>query len=342
MQIFIDFIRHVSVLWMQMAPYLLVGLTVAGVLHLFLGRDFVVRHFGKPGVRSILNATVLGIPLPVCSCGVIPLVSALRKDGAHKSSLLAFLVSTPTTGVDSILATYALMGPLFAVFRPVAAAFTGITLGVIDYLVEGGSNAAKATVAAPTPRVHVPAVRRGWRDFWRFAYVDIPRDIGKSLFIGVALGAAISVFIPADFAARYITQPWDFLFALLIGVPLYVCATASIPVAAALIGAGFSPGAALVFLIVGPATNTITLSFVRSKLGKTSFCLYVASIVLIAALCGALFNILWGWLGNNTALVTGSANHCHANYEYGAGLLLLALMLPALWHKKNCTSGVSP
>ena len=121
MAIIINFFKECVYLWLEMAPYLLFGMSVAGLLHVFLGQDIISRHLGAGGIKSVVKATLLGIPLPICSCGIIPVASSLEKEGAHKSSILAFLVATPTTGVDSILATYSLLGPLFAIFRPLAA-----------------------------------------------------------------------------------------------------------------------------------------------------------------------------------------------------------------------------
>jgi hypothetical protein len=276
---------------------------IAGILHVFLGKGFISRHLGRGGLSSILKATLFGIPLPVCSCGVIPLATSLEKDGAHKSSVLAFLVSTPTTGVDSILATYSLMGPLFAVFRPLGALISGFVVGFVNYLFVGKK---EKPVDIPTHTHSKVQVKFKIKEVLRYAFYEIPQDIGKWLLIGTLLGGFISVFIPEDIFARFFAFPLDFIVALLVGVPLYVCATGSIPIAVSLISKGFSPGAALLFLIVGPATNAITLSFVRMKLGKRSFYIYLITIIITAIFLGLFFNFVWHLFSANPTLITGA------------------------------------
>ena len=178
-------------LWLEVAPYLLMGMIIAGILHIFLGKSFINNHLGRGGLSSIVKATILGIPLPVCSCGVIPLASSLRKDGAHKSSVLSFLVSTPTTGVDSILATYSLLGPLFTLFRPLGALLAGIAVGGADYILEGKNEFVP-------PRHHHQedsSTKMGKiKNFIFYSFFEIPRDIGKWLIIGTIIGGAISAF----------------------------------------------------------------------------------------------------------------------------------------------------
>ena len=230
------FIKESIYLWLEMAPYLLFGMSMAGMLHIFLGKELISYHLGRPGIKSIIKATLLGIPLPICSCGVIPVVSSLEKEGAHKSSLLSFLVSTPTTGVDSIFATYSLLGPLFAIFRPLGAMISGITLGVLDYLVEGKNGKNQAIRRYKHEKIK-NSFR--WREFFRYSFYEIPQDIGKALIIGMIIGAGISAFIPQSLFENYFIFPLDFIAALLLGIPLYVCSTGSIPIAVSLILKGF-------------------------------------------------------------------------------------------------------
>jgi len=242
--VFSGFFSEILNLWFSVSPYLLLGLFIAGVLHVFLGEDFIFRHLGKGGLWSIIKATLIGVPLPVCSCGVIPLARSLEKDGAHKSSVLAFLVSTPTTGVDSILATYSLMGPLFAVFRVLASFFEGLVLGVVHYLTGGYRE--KTAMIQPQKRpesgFHFKIMA-----MLKYAFYEMPQDLGKWLLLGTVLGGVISAAIPKEIFSKYFFFPLDFVVALAVGIPLYVCATGSIPVAVSLINKGFSPGAALVF-----------------------------------------------------------------------------------------------
>ncbi|MFH1459011.1 MAG: permease [Candidatus Omnitrophota bacterium] len=334
MIIFLEkFIKECIYLWLEMAPYLLFGMSMAGLLHIFLGKEVISRQLGKPGLKSIVKATLLGIPLPICSCGVIPVVSALKKEGAHKSSLLSFLVSTPTTGVDSIFATYSLLGPLFAIFRPLAAMVSGITLGVLDYLIEGKNEPENTMRNHSHEKIKISFK---WREFFRYSFYEIPQDIGKALVLGMILGGAISVFIPQTLFKNYFVFPFDFLIALLLGIPLYVCSTGSIPIAVSLILKGFSPGAGLVFLITGPATNAVTLSFVRTKMGKISFYLYLTNIITVSVILGLIFNHLWFSVVKNPRLLTGASQMLSMDIKIICGVILLILVGISSFQKKTC------
>ena len=322
-----DFVRESISLWLEMSPYLLLGMFIAGLLHVFLGKEFIARHLGKGGISSVIKATIFGIPLPVCSCGVIPLASSLQKDGAHKSSVLSFLVSTPTTGVDSILATYSLMGALFAIFRPLAALISGIIVGGINYLFEGETEGAKRIPAHKHQKVKI---KFRIQEVFRYGFYEIPQDVGKWLLVGTVLGGFISAIIPENLFVRYFSFPLDFIIALAVGIPLYVCATGSIPIAVSLISKGFSPGAALVFLIAGPATNAITLSFVRIKLGRRSFYNYLITIIITALLLGMLFNFIWQLLSADPRLITGAGKFLPLWIKIVSGVILFGLITLSL------------
>jgi len=332
------FFHETLYLWLDISPYLLLGLAVAGLLHLFLGKDFIVRHLGRPGPSSIIKATLLGIPLPLCSCGVMPVASSLEKDGAHRSSILAFMVSTPTTGVDSMLATYSLMGPLFAVFRPLAALISGLAVGLLDYFFGGKSGPVRAMPVHTHAKL---SAKEKIKEFFSYAFDEIPRDIGKWLLVGTLLGGFISALIPAGLLSRYLPFPLDFAAALAVGIPLYVCATGSIPIGVSLIHSGFSPGAALVFLIAGPATNTIALSFVRLKMGSRSFYLYLASIALTAILMGLALNAVWPFAGS-AKLTAGAGDMLPLWLRSASALILLALIFKGAWRPNACAISAGP
>lgn len=333
MDIVINFLKEILNLWLDVSPYLILGMTIAGIVHVFLGKEFVSRHLGRGGIGSILKATLIGVPLPVCSCGVIPLATSLRNDGAHKSSVLAFLVATPATGIDSIMVTYSLLGPLFAVFKVVGAFISGITLGIIDFWVEG-----RKENLIPVPHHTHIKISHGFKlkEFIKYAFFEIPRDIGKWLFIGIVFGAAISVVVPEDFLANHISFPGDFLAALLIGTPLYVCATGSIPIAASLIEKGISPGAAMVFLIAGPATNTLTMAFVRAKLGRKSFYLYIFNIIITALVMGLFLNYIWRVLGAKSEFLQAGGRMLPVTVKVAAGIILFSLIINSFGKKKEC------
>ncbi len=315
------FVSETLFLFLEISPYLLVGFFFAGVIHTVLGESYIRKHFAKSGIASTIKATILGIPLPICSCGVIPLAESLRKDGASKSSVMSFLVSTPSSGVDSIFATYALLGPVFAVFRPIASLFSGIIVGVATHF---GENGEETPVIPDSDKKG----KREFKDIFSYGFKVLPSEIAQWLFIGVAAGGLISALIPHDFASAYLTTPFLHYFViLLISVPLYVCATGSIPIAASLLMKGILPGAVLAFLIAGPATNTVTLSFVYKKLGLKVAVIYLISIVLTSIGLGIIFDMLISELKMSPV-----SSHVHGEDDTGmitllSGVLLLLLLL---------------
>ena len=313
-------------LWIEIAPYLLLGMFIAGVLHVFISQDTVVHHLGGRNFGSILKATVFGIPLPICSCGVIPVAASLRKEGASKSATLSFLVSTPTTGVDSILATYSLLGPLFTLFRPLAAFFSGIFIGTVSHVTEKEEKQHRDSHSHDKLPRHIQLL-----EIIRYGFGELVEDIGKWLIVGIIVGGILTVIIPENLIATRLANPiLQFGLMLIVSVPLYVCATGSIPIAASLILKGLSPGAALVFLIAGPATNTVTLSFVLSKLGKKAFAVYLGSIVIVSLVAGWIFNVIWRLLGADIGLVSGHGAHLPSVLQIGSGLVLVLLVIKSM------------
>ena len=330
--------RESAGLWLAMAPYILLGMLFAGILHAFLGEGFVARHLGGKGLGSIIKATLLGIPLPICSCGVIPVAASLKNEGASKSSVLSFLVSTPTTGVDSILATYALLGPLFAIFRPVAAFFNGVIVGLFNRIFNP-----EGETKPPVPHARPAKTQFRIKETFRYGFFELAEDIGKWLVIGVFLGGVLTVAIPESLLTQHVTQPaLHFVIMLAFAVPLYVCATGSIPIAAALIGKGFTPGAALIFLIAGPATNTVTVSFVYSKLGKRAFVIYLIVIVLVSLFMGWMFNLVWHWMGGDVGLIMPHGQALPQTLTTICGIILLGLILKGFMPKKKSVKGEIP
>lgn len=319
-------------LFLALAPYLLLGFGIAGLLYGFIPSESIYHHLGGRGVLPTLKAALFGVPLPLCSCGVIPVAASLRKEGASKSATLSFLVSTPTTGVDSILATYSLLGPLFAIFRPLAALLGGLFVGntARAFLKEEGEPKAQ--------HIHISRLPLSIRlkESVLYGFGTLIEDVGKWILLGVVLGGAISYFVPKEFIGRYLGNPWlAFLFMLIIAVPLYVCATGSIPIAASLIMKGMSPGAALVFLIAGPATNTVTITVVAKTLGRKAVVIYLVSIIGFALLAGLGFNYLFKYLGSPVALITGGGRGLPIWLSGGAGVILFGLILKELFYKRR-------
>ena len=269
-----NFIVELWVLTKDMSTYLLLGFLFAGVLSVVISPVAVERNLGGKGLFPIVKASLFGIPLPLCSCGVIPVATSLYKHGANKSATTSFLISTPQTGVDSILVTYSLLGPIFAIFRPIAALLAGIVGGIAVELADNGSES-NVKPTEDTDQSDKSILRR----IYEYGFISLPQDIGKPLILGIVIAAMISMVVPDDFFVSYFGNGFMGLIIMMFaGIPIYVCATASVPIALALMIKGLSPGAAFVFLMTGPATNAATLSTVWKILGKKTAYIYLAAV----------------------------------------------------------------
>ncbi|MEN8115800.1 MAG: SO_0444 family Cu/Zn efflux transporter [Bacteroidota bacterium] len=302
--------KYFSELWfllLEMAPWLLLGLIFAGLLKVYFPQKHIDKYLGKSDFKSALNGSLLGIPMPLCSCGVIPAGIAFYKNGASKGAANSFLISTPQTGVDSILATYSMLGWPFAVLRPVVAFVTGVLGGVLtNWFIKE-----KRTPASPFANLKIDAAAVGKGDDCgcqqpenhdnrhsvlkaaNYAFIELLQDIAKWLIIGFLVAAFISILLPNDFFSRF--QGFGILEILLIlaaSVPIYICATGSIPIAAVLLLKGVSPGAALVFLMAGPATNVATMAVLGKTMGRKTLIVYLITIIGGAIIFGLLTNLL--------------------------------------------------
>ena len=272
----------------EMSPFLLLGFLIAGILHVFVPKRFYRRYLSRDNKLSVLWAALLGVPLPLCSCGVIPTAIGLKNERASKGAVASFLIATPQTGIDSILATFSLMGLGFAIVRPVAALVTGICGGL---LVNRLVPADKDEELAPVVEIEEKG-NRLWRVL-KYAYYDMIQDIGLRLLIGLLIAALINVAVPDEFFLHFGSQPLlQMLVILVIAVPMYICSTGSIPVAAALMMKGLSPGAALVMLMAGPAVNLASILVVRKSLGSRFTWIYLLTIVVFSVLFGLLVNAI--------------------------------------------------
>lgn len=301
MEYFNQFLRDFVQILNEMSPYLILGFFFAGLLKVAFPQKFIDKYLGKKNSRSVLNASLIGIPLPLCSCGVIPTGISFFKSGASKGSSVSFLISTPQTGVDSILVTYSLLGLPFAILRPIIALFTGFLGGILTNKVDddesntvntnkttnlndcdNNCNSDSNTIAIKRSKLYI---------LFKYAFVDFLQDISKWLIIGLLLAAFISVLIPNDFFSDFIGNDFLGMIVILIAsIPLYICATSSVPVAAVLMMKGISPGAALVFLMAGPATNAATITVLNKVLGKKTMWAYLISIITGALLFGLLID----------------------------------------------------
>ncbi len=307
MEIIIDFFHSLIELSNAMAPYILFGLIFAGILHELVPQSLVTKHLGKGDITSVVKSTFFGIPLPVCSCGVIPLAASIKKSGASKGSTLSFLISTPITGVDSIFATYGMFGWIFTLYRVlssmVIAMIAGILTNIFDkeeqkaepkFSLAKGVNLSKpssTTFASFSQNKKIEekieVKKFSLKRALRYSFVTLLADIAKPLFWGLMLGAVISVAIPENLSSILVDHAWiSYIIAVAIAAPMYVCATASLPIAAALMLSGVSAGAAFVFLSAGPATNIVTMGVVKKTLGSRSLYIYLGSIVIGSLIFG--------------------------------------------------------
>jgi uncharacterized membrane protein YraQ (UPF0718 family)/copper chaperone CopZ len=287
----LDILRASWLVLGEMAPYLLFGFLMAGFLSVIFSPAWIERHLGRRGFGPVLKAACLGIPLPLCSCGVIPVAASIRRHGASRGATLSFLLSTPQTGVDSIAVTWALLGPILAVYRPIVALVTGLFGGGLEQIF-GKKEETSLDLTAKRPAcTDECCADRGRRPIFRralhYGFLTLPRDIGGALLIGVLVAGVITALAPVNAWQDYLGEGLgSIVLAMALGIPIYVCASASVPIAAGLIHLGASPGAALAFLIAGPATNAATLSTIWKVLGKRSAVLFLLTIALSAVAAG--------------------------------------------------------
>ncbi|WP_300670432.1 SO_0444 family Cu/Zn efflux transporter [Desulfoluna sp.] len=326
------------------APYMLFGFFIAGLLKAFIPDDFVARHLGKENGASLLKASLFGVPLPLCSCGVLPAAAGLRKQGASKGATTAFLISTPETGVDSIAVTWALLDPLMAILRPISAFLTAMVTGQLVRTLDPdaipsptkpapmdmfpmapASETCGCTASVPGKKASLlERLRMGMR----FSFGDLFTDISGWFFVGVVIAGFITVFVSPDLVDAYLGNPLVAMLAMLvIGTPLYVCATASTPIAAALVLKGLNPGAALVFLLAGPATNAAALSVITGILGKKSMVLYLIGIMVSSFLLGFAVDAVYSLTGLTAGWQAGAEHAGRTLLGTVSALILFGLVL---------------
>jgi uncharacterized membrane protein YraQ (UPF0718 family) len=355
----------------QMAPWLLFGFLVAGIMSELIPESVMERLAGKPGLGSIIKVSLLGIPLPICSCGIVPVSAALKKRGASQGAVSAFLITTPQTGAESIAVTWSMLGWIFALFRVAAAFFTGIICGIaVEYFAPPHEMKDESELAAK-PCCHnedcseekepEPAAEscchstksceleeteqsscchskkstvepNSFTKVVAYAFDDLPRDLGNLLLIGLAVAAALDFFLPKDLLEGIGQTPWALLIMLAAGLPMYVCSTASVPIAATLLMKGVSPGAALVFLVTGPATNAAALTALSKIIGKKALVIYLTTLIILSLIFGFVLDLIPG--------VNGAAMKAMEHAGHGTDWLgiisavLLYLIIVRIWIKK--------
>lgn len=336
----------------EMSPYLLLGFLLAGIMHAFIPDGWYTKYLSGNTMRSVVNAAVFGVPLPLCSCGVIPTAMSLRREGASRGAVVSFLIATPQTGVDSIFATYSLMGLPFAVVRPVAAFFTAIIGGTFvnmdscrqkELYSTDSENEEEKVIR--TERKHISFGRR-CVEALKFGFVEMMEDIGKWLVVGLVVAGLITVLVPNEFFETFKDNTFlSMLLVLCVSVPMYICATGSIPIAVALMMKGLTPGAALVMLMAGPACNVASILVVNKVLGRKTLLIYLAAIVGGSMLFG--YGIDWllprEWFTGHLMEAHSHAHDVAGWFEWFCtgvlALLLLNVLCMRLRHRHKCGCG---
>lgn len=338
----IGLLNEIVKTFLEMAPYLLLGLTFAGILHILFTREIIARHLGGHRFSAVVKSALLGVPLPLCSCGVVPTALSLRKSHASDGATVSFLISTPQTGVDSIIATYGMLGPIFAVFRPIAAFIMGIAGGAVTNLFDTGGKSEAILdnerytsckiCVMPTPHRH-SLIEKIW-SMVKYGYGEFLDDISKQLVVGIIISGMISYFVPDDFFTRYIGNRFlEMVIMIVGGIPLYVCATASIPIAFALMMKGVSPGAAFVFLAVGPATNAATVTLIANAMGKKIVAVYLGVVTLFSIIAGYIFNFVVDTFYGGSIDIKHMEGHVHSEVSPGLifGVIFFIMLLLSLF-----------
>lgn len=358
---------------LMMAPYLLLGFVFAALLSFFFTPSWVTRHLGRPGFLQVMKASLIGVPLPLCSCGVLPLAFSLRKSGASKGATVSFLVSTPQTGADCFMLTYSLLGPVMAFLLLVVAFFSGLLSGWLTDLLcrnepdtlnvqepctsccckddvarsaivpchssqQACANDEVVSLKPPCESISSerlgdpsePFSARALRSI-RNGFVTLPRDMARPLLLGVLVSGLVATLVPQGYLANYLVPgSLSYLLALSIGIPMYVCSASSVPIAAMMIHAGVSPGAAMVFLIAGPTTNTAAIFTLWNQIGHRATLAYLATITAVAVVSGVVLDLLF-------TVVVPALPHLHQHdsgatpWSWVASGVLMLLLLPGLF-----------
>lgn len=322
------YITPLTELLNEMTPFLLLGFLIAGVLHEFVPRRIYASRLAGNNFSSVFWAALFGVPLPLCSCGVIPTATSLYREGASRGATVSFLISTPQTGVDSILATASVIGIPFAIIRPVVAFITAMLGGIItNRICKSEANTIEQTTQLPTHKSFAKKII----GTLRYGFIDMIQDIGKWIVIGLVIAAVITVVIPDDFFVSFSKYPLLNMFmVLLVSMPMYLCATGSIPIAAALMLKGLSPGAALVLLMAGPATNMATMLVINKVLGRKTLITYLITIIAGAIGFGLLIDYVAPaeWFSNITHRhIAGCCNIATPWWQTTSSVIFMILLI---------------
>ncbi len=323
--------QEISDTFVLASPYILFGIFLSGIMQALIRPEQITRHLGQRNFKSVWLSALAGIPIPLCSCGVIPAAISLRKNGASRGATLSFLISTPETDIDAIMLSFAFLDPLMAIFRPIAATITAIMAGLMENF---WGQAEDKSVISNTPVVKEPLWARLSKGL-QYALTDLLADIAPWLILGLMLAGIISYYVPASLIEQYTGQGFgSMLLMLMVGIPLYICASASTPIVASLLLKGMSPGAAFVFLLVGPATNITTIVMVWKFLGKRSAVIYLSSLIVCSLAFGLLLDYLYQLWGIDIRTTLAQASHAMGETNHIWAAIALALLMAHALYKK--------
>ena len=314
----------------EMSPYILLGFFIAGLMHAFVPQKTFARHLAGTGWRSVVKSAAIGIPLPLCSCGVLPAAISMRRNGASRAASTSFLIATPQTGIDSIAATWSLLGPAFAVIRPIAALVTAVFGGIAV----GKSERKNAAYINCQPIAEEVAEHKRFGrkllDALRYGFIDLVGSIGGWLVAGLIIAALITVYVPADYFTVIGSKPLlSMITVLVIAIPMYVCATGSIPIALSLMLKGLSPGTALVLLMAGPAANFASFTLISREMGRKSAIIYLISIVVGAMTFGLIIDYVLpaDWFTIRNAQAMAGKEHAFSLLSTASSAVLVILLV---------------
>lgn len=335
MNISTDYLHHYWNIFSAMAPWLLFGYLAAGIIAFFLKPEQIKKHFGGNGITTVLKAVLIGIPLPVCSCGIIPIATALRKEGASKGATGALFIATPQIGADSAIVTASMLGWSAAVIRAITAALSGITGGILINSISSETAGTVPREKSPCCCCHSkiqknPPSEKPWFFILSYGFLRMMKSTAPSLLLGMAVAAMIQLIIPENFGSEYLcgSTLLEFSIVLIFSIPLYICSSASVPVALTLMMKGFSPGAALLFLIAGPTIHSVSITSMRQIIGTRATIAAVVSIAFWAVAAGSIVNF-FNIPVDTAASVLSSAGHSGL-LKTVSGIILALLIFRAL------------
>ena len=386
LQVLTSFLDFLWLSFLLLAPMLILGLFLSGLIHVFISREAILRWLREDSLKSVSTSAAVGVPVPLCSCSVVPVVAEMRNKGASRSSCMSFLLTAPETGADSILVTNAFFGFIVAIVRPFISFITAVVAGIFciglirddrdetersdrsrdrgqdcdhecdhdhghEPLVSGSDDCyvspsqlktlffgwvrkvkhdKRDMVRANDKQISEDDLtfKKVVRHIFRYGFVEIADDILFALIVGIALGGVIYLAIPSDLMSNAYARWLSYPVMVLVGVPLYICASASTPIAAALVAKGFSPGAAMIFLMTGPATNTGTIAIIVSQFGTRFASIYISSVIAVTVVLGIAVDILLLAIGVTIPVYLGpSESETIQLIQWGSAFAMIALIV---------------